>query len=484
MDISKLEPAIVWRHFSLLCNVPRPSGHEAAIREAVQAWAVERGLQTEVDTVGNLLIRKPATPGREAHPGVVMQAHLDMVCQKNAGCAHDFLRDPIHTELHDGWLVAPETTLGADNGMGVALALAALEADNLEHPPLEVLLTIDEEAGMTGVKGLEPGWLRGKRLLNIDTEDWGEFYLGCAGGADVEVHEHFVAEPAPVDGLAFRLSVRGLRGGHSGVDIHLQRGNAIKLLVRALRYVETDAGVALRIAALEGGTARNALPREAWADVIVETQAVPAFKAALDRAAKEFAYELAGVDDGVALTSEALPAVPAQVVPQDAARRLLAALHAAPHGVRRMSMRVAGVVETSNNLGVVRVSPEAFEANLMVRSLVDAGTDALSAEIVSLFELGGFKANRGNGYPGWAPNPESPLLALLQEVHRSEFGQTAEVKVIHAGLECGILGSKYPDMDMVSFGPTIRGAHAPGERVEIESVGLCWKLLQATLSAM
>lgn len=483
MDLSGLEPAAVWRHFSTLCRIPRPSRHEQAIRDELAAWAQVRGLGAKVDETGNLILSKPATPGYENRPGVVLQGHLDMVCQKNGGSSHDFMHDSIKAELRDGWLVADDTTLGADNGIGVALALAVLESDDVAHPALEVLLTLDEESGMSGAHGLKPDAVCGRLLINIDTEDWGEFYLGCAGGADVVVDAALEAAPVPAGHQALRIVVDGLRGGHSGVDIHLQRGNAIKLLLRVLQTLAA-AGVDYRVATLEGGTARNALAREAQALIVLADGGVEALQAALARARDEIAEELGGVDDGFRLRLLPEPGVPSRVLSDEAGRRVLAALHVAPHGVRRMSQRVPGVVETSSNLGVLRVDAEHIHATLMVRSLLDAGSRELASEIVSLFSLAGVSAAVREPYPGWAPNPDSGLLTLFQTVYRREFGGDAAVKVIHAGLECGILTAIWPDMDMISFGPNIRGAHAPGERVEVASVAQAWRLLVAVLASI
>lgn len=483
--LDQLEPAAVWRHFSTLLNTPRPSKHEAAVRERIAAWATARGLATQIDGTGNLIIRKPATAGMEERQGVVLQGHLDMVCQKNNATQHDFLRDPIRAELRDGWLVATDTTLGADNGIGVALALALLESDNLPHPALEVLLTVDEEAGMGGALGLQPGLLQNPLMINIDTEDWGEFYLGCAGGGDVNVRFTYSDEALPEGFGCYELELGGLRGGHSGVDIHLERGNAIKLLVRLLRALEGRFGNDLRLIELQGGSARNALAREARARIALPTETADRVR---DRALdfeQLLRQEFAGVDEGVYIRFglDDGPARAAMSVADQ--RRILSALHAAPHGVRRMSQRIAGVVETSNNLGVVTIANGEGFANLMVRSLLDSGVHALATEIESLFSLAGASVQTEAMYPGWAPNPDSGLLKVFQQVYQREFKQgEAAVKVIHAGLECGILKSKYPQLDILSFGPDIRGAHAPGERVRIDSVTQCWKLLTAVVAAV
>ena len=475
-----LQPAAVWGHFATLCRIPRVSKHEAALRDHLRAWTAGLGLSCTVDAAGNLLIRKPATPGREGVPGVVLQAHLDMVCQANAGVAHDFFTDPIRPVLRDGWLVAPETTLGADNGIGVALILAVLADRDLAHGPLEALFTVDEEAGMGGAHGLQPGALAGRLMINLDTEAWGEFYVGCAGGLDVDVERRSVPEAAPADWAGCEIVLRGLRGGHSGVDIHEDRGNAVKLLVRVLRDLE--ARLPLRLAALSGGTARNALPREARAVVVLPAGGADAVAGRLADWQSALRAELAGVDEGVTLSCG--PAVASEVMPAGEQAVWLASLHAAPYGVFRWSRQVSGVVETSNNLGIAELGPDGGRCNFMVRSLVDRGALALADQIASLFELSASIVRKSGHYPGWAPNPASPLLALCREVYRREFGSESKVQVIHAGLECGIIGSKHPGLDTVSFGPTITGAHAPGEAVEVASVGRCWQLLRAILSAV
>ena len=473
-----LQPAAVWSHFATLCRTPRQSKAEDALRDHLLDWALGRGLAAQVDDAGNLIVRKPASPGHEAAPGVVLQGHLDMVCQANADTPHDFARDPIRPRRDGGWLVADGTTLGADNGIGVALILAALEDKTLVHGPLEALFTVDEEAGMGGAQGLAPGVLQGRLMLNLDTEDWGEFYLGCAGGADVNVHRPGHPARLPASFVCRQIRLGGLRGGHSGVNIHEERGNAIKLLVRVLRSLEAD--FPLRLASLQGGTARNALPREAYAVVALPTTQVAELEEALAGWQALLREELAGVDDGVSL--HASPASVDTLLAETEQAVWLASLHAAPHGVRRWSLAVPGVVETSNNLGVVSVSPTEGSANFMVRSLRDSGSSALAEEIVSLFALSATPAEISGHYPGWTPNPASPLLALCQAAYAREFGGESQVKVIHAGLECGIIGAKYPGLDTVSFGPTIRGAHAPGERVDIDSVGRTWQLFTAILA--
>jgi len=479
--MQQLEPSLVWRHFATLCSIPRPSKQEAALRQTLQQWAASRGLETLIDGTGNLLIKKPGSKGRENEPAVAIQAHLDMVCQANAGTKHDFTKDPITPVIKDGWLVAENTTLGADNGIGVAMGLAALEDEELSHPPLEILLTIDEEAGMTGANGLAPGVLKATRMLNLDTEEWGEFYLGCAGGCDVNVSRECQQEPAPAGWIFRRVTVSGLRGGHSGIDIHKGRGNSNKLLVRLLLGLAKEGLVHLK--SFSGGTARNALSREAWAEIAID----PAKEAEIAKRCQDFQAlitdELSDQEKGpisVALS----PAAAGSVLTNADQTLVLFALNAAPHGVKRMSSAAPGVVETSNNVGIISLADGLFTANLMVRSLRDSGTTLLADEIESLFRLAHCQVERSGGYPGWTPNPTSKLLALCQEVYAKQFGGKAEIQVIHAGLECGIIGAKYPGMDIISFGPTIRGAHAPGEHVEIESVGHCWTLVRAIIEAL
>jgi dipeptidase D len=474
-DISSLDPSNVWRHFATLCRIPRQSKEEAALRAHLLVWAEARGLAATVDRTGNLLIRKPGTAGREQKPAVALQSHLDMVCQKNSGSEHDFSRDPIRPVLRDGWLVAEETTLGADNGIGVALMLALLEDDSLAHGPIEALFTVDEEAGMGGAHGLASDLLQARLMLNLDTEAWGELYLGCAGGMDVKASRRGGGAALPEDFEVWRIALTGLRGGHSGVDIHEERGNAIKLLVRVLRDMERC--LPLRLAGLHGGTARNALPREAFAMVALPSGCD--FSAFLDEWQERLRTELQGVDEGLKLA--AVPTDASQVLSIQEEAVWLASLHAAPHGVKRMSRTIPGVVESSDNLGMVKLGPDGGSCTFMVRSLLDDAADALANEIVSLFSLSGTRTEKLGPYPAWTPDASSPLLGLCQKVYGREFGGVAKVMVIHAGLECGIIGAKYPGLDMVSFGPTIKSPHAPGEAVEIASVGHAWQLLKAVL---
>ncbi len=481
-NLENLQPLSVWAHFATLCAIPRPSLHEAALREHLIVWAQARGIATVVDSAGNLILTKPASPGCEAMPGVILQGHLDMVCQANAGTQHDFERDPINAVVRDGWVVAEDTTLGADDGIGVALALAALEEPGLIHPPLEVLLTVNEESGMDGARGLAPGALQGKMLINLDTEEWGHFYLGCAGGVDVEVRHDCPTEELPPGYVTRRLEVAGLRGGHSGIDIHLGRGNAIKLLAEALR--ELAAGYDLHLIGMQGGTARNAIPREAAAVFALPAADAAQLEAWAQQKHAAWLKRFAEADAKVSL--ECKPCDAPQGKPLSCAERdrLLDFLDSAANGVARTSDTFPGVTDTSDNLGVVALEQGAFRATFKVRSLHDARADALADELVAQAASFELRAWKDGAYPGWTPNPDSPLLGLCQQVYRQEFGQPASPQVIHAGLECGLLAASHPQLDMISFGPDIRGAHAPGESVEITSVGRCWQLLKAVLRSL
>ena len=480
--LKNLQPHSVWSHFANLCAIPRPSLHEAALRQNLLVWAQARGIEATVDAAGNLILKKPASPGHESRLGVIMQGHLDMVCQANAGIQHDFERDPIRTEVIDGWVVAPNTTLGADNGIGVALALAALEEQGLEHPPLEVLLTVNEESGMDGARGLAPGTLQGKVLINLDTEEWGHFYLGCAGGVDVEVRHDCAQEALPAGYEIVQFAVAGLRGGHSGIDIHLGRGNAIKLLAEALRDLSAHSDV--RLIALNGGTARNAIPREAFAVCALPATVVTNLDEWVEHrlAAWQQRFVLADAKISFVYRIDELPV--GKAVEQAERDRILAFLDVAANGVSLESDEFPGVTDTSSNLGVVALENGKFRATFKVRSLHDDRADALADKLVFHAETYSFQAWKDGAYPGWTPNPASNLLALCQRVYTVQYGKPASLQVIHAGLECGLLAASHPHLDMISFGPDIRGAHAPGESVKIESVERCWTLLKGVLQAL
>ncbi|UHQ55251.1 aminoacyl-histidine dipeptidase [Microbulbifer sp. YPW16] len=484
-SIAELNPTPLWKHFSRLCEIPRPSKHEEKVVAYILDFCKERGLEARLDQIGNIIIKKPATPGMEDRKILAMQSHVDMVPQKNADTDHDFLRDPIRPQIDGDWVTATGTTLGADNGIGVAAILALLESTDIPHPPLEALLTIDEEAGMTGAKHLQPGHFEAELLLNLDTEDEGELYVGCAGGVDINVALPYSAEPLPAGHKAFRLSVRGLRGGHSGLDIDKGRGNANKIANRiidtAIREIE-----GLRIAALDGGTLRNAIPRESFS-----TLTVPADNAArlMEIVLQERAVSKAELDNEPKLDIAVEETeAPASVMDRESERRVIRMLRACPSGVERMSTTLEGIAETSNNLARVVTEENDGEYRVrvqcLVRSLSDSARDQHGLNVAAAFELAGATVSLDNAYPGWTPNVKSPLLALMKDVYKDMTGAEPEVKVIHAGLECGLLAKPYPHWDMVSFGPTIRRAHSPEERVHIESVANFWEYFLKVVQAI
>lgn len=479
--LEALAPNLIWRHFRTLCNTPRPSGHEAALVSILESWADTQGFAHDRDTFGNLRIRKSASPGCEEAPGLILQGHLDMVAQANSGYEHDFTRDPIRTVVKDGWLYAQGTTLGADNGLGVAAILAVLEDPQLIHGPLEALFTLEEETSMGGALNLAENWLEGSLLLNLDSEDRGQVYIGCAGGADVVVDAQLPGSELQQDEQVLAVSLTGLKGGHSGIDIHKPLGNANRLLVRVLRALEA---LDIRLVSYQGGTLRNAIPREAFAQIALPADDVDAALSMIETLEHTLKAELGGGDSGLMLTAHRVETEHVEPLTLDASAMVLAALHAAPCGVERMSADVPGVVETSNNLGVLSLASGRLHLCSLVRSLHDSAAAAMADRFQALFGLIGARVKVENGYPGWAPNPDSPLLAMFKARHAALLGREPEVKVIHAGLECGILGSKYPHLDMISFGPLIRGAHSPDERVELDSVTEFWNMLRALIEAL
>ncbi len=477
--LTELSPKLLWSCFEQICAIPHPSKHEAALSRWIQTWAKELGLTVREDKVGNLIIKKPATPGMEDRKGVVLQAHIDMVPQANADTPHDFTRDPIRPYVDGEWVRARGTTLGADNGIGAAACLAVLADKSLVHGPLEVLLTIDEEAGMTGAFGLEPGLLQGEILLNTDSEQDGEVYMGCAGGINANTRFDFSAEAVPSGHQALCLSIKGLRGGHSGVNIHQARGNANKLLARLL--LDASEQLPLRLAQIEGGSLRNAIPREASALLLVPEDQVCKLQHLITEHTQRLQTELQEVERDVTIAlQEAAP--PQQCMDSDTQLRLLRALVACPNGVIRMSQAISGVVETSTNLGVIKTEGQQVFIQCLIRSLNDEGRHYVEQMTHSLFTLAGAQCHFDGGYPGWAPDPASPIMALLREQHEALFGTAPKIMVIHAGLECGLFKASYPHWDMVSFGPTIQGAHSPDEKVHIPAVANFWLLLTELLS--
>ncbi|QEL09853.1 aminoacyl-histidine dipeptidase [Kushneria phosphatilytica] len=474
--LETMEPTLLWRHFRTFCNTPRPSGKEEALARKIEAWADERGLHHERDEAGNLLLRKPASPGYEQASGVVLQGHLDMVSQAAPGVEHDFERDPIETHEEGGWLHARGTTLGADNGIGAAAGLAILDDEQLTHGPLEVLLTVEEEASLVGAIKLREQWLQGRLLLNLDSEDEGQVYIGCAGGASVSTEVTFDEAPLGEGMAGLKIGVHGLQGGHSGLDIHKGLGNANRLLARLLNHLAVEG---LQLADYDGGTMGNAITREAWATVAFPRDRLDYVTDEIERFGRLYREELEGVDEGVTVSHE--PAAPDRAVAADDSRRIVGVMHALPYGVAGMSRSAPGVVETSNNMGIVRLAQGKFRLQLMVRSLRDSARDELVARLCTLLTLTGFEPHTNQGYPGWTPDPQAPLLARFERVHEATTGEAPEVKVVHAGLECGLIGAKHPEMQMISFGPTIRGAHSPDERVDIGAVQNFYAVLRAMI---
>lgn len=436
------------------------------------------GLETQVDPKGNVIIRKPATPGMENKRGVIFQGHLDMVPQANSDSTHNFSRDPIETRIEGEWVTATGTTLGADNGIGVAAAMAVLAAEDLQHGPLEALFTSNEEDGMTGAFGLKPGLLQGEILLNMDSEDEGVLCIGCAGGGDSTSRINYSSEPVSGVIVGFRLSLTGLKGGHSGVDIHRGRGNANKLLFRMLKYASDRHQ--MRVCSASGGNLRNAIPREAFAEVTVPQNQVEGLIASVAAHQGIYRSELSVADPDVTLALEQIP-IPAQWIEKGRQAQFLDLICAAPNGVIRMSDAMPGLVETSTNLAIVRAEDGIFEVQSLVRSSVDSARDSVCAMLDSLFSLAGGETRFNGAYPGWKPDMASLILSTMQQVYLDLFGSSAEIGGIHAGLECGILGDSYPNLDMISFGPTIRYPHSPDERLHIPSVERFWDLLVATL---
>ena len=489
MTIKELDPQIVWKNFYALTQIPRPSKHEELAVEYMYNWGKEHGLETIKDEVGNIIIRKPATPGCENMKGVILQGHIDMVPQKNNDTVHDFEKDPIQTWIDGEWVKAKGTTLGADNGLGLAMAMAVLESSDLKHGPIELLCTIDEETGMTGAMALKPGVLEGDILINLDSETEGELYVGCAGGLDASASATYVPAEAPEAHECWSLAVKGFKGGHSGMDIILCRGNANKIAARVLYALMTQADV--KLLDLEGGTLRNAIPREAFATVYVPAAKVAEAQKVFAEVSAAIKAEYAGTDPDSEFIFKPYECAEGECcchgdeckyVPEADAIRFVRAILACPDGVERMSSEMAGLVETSNNLAMVKIEAGEFSVKTLMRSSVDSAKEALAAKFESVFALAGIETSFAGGYSGWAPNPDSAILATMKKVYNDLYGKKPAVMAIHAGLECGILSGAYPHWDMVSCGPTLMSPHSPDERANIPSVAKCWEFLQAVLA--
>ena len=479
MEITELNPKIVWKYFHEITQVPRPSKKEGKIIAYLEKFAKEHGIEYKKDHVGNIVMIKPATPGYEDRVKVILQSHVDMVCEKNAGTQHDFDNDPIRTIIDGEWLHADGTTLGADNGIGCAAQLALLASKDLEHGPIEALFTVDEETGMTGAFELKPGFLTGKILINLDSEDEGELFIGCAGGKGLEATFSPQWQPAPAGLVWLRAAVSGLKGGHSGGEIHCGLGNANKILTRYLYSLERELG-SWSLAEIAGGNLHNAIPREAHALIGVRPEDKAKAEQLLETLFKNVQAELKRVDPKVRLElTEA--AAPSQVVDDKTKHGLVRSLYACPHGVLGMSHEMEDLVETSNNLASIKQRDGKIVVTTSQRSSTTSLRDSASEMVASAFELGGAQVALTDAYPGWKPNPESAILKASADAYRKLFGKEAAVKAIHAGLECGLILDVYPDLDMVSFGPTLRDVHSPAERIEIKTVDLWWRHLLEVL---
>ena len=474
MQVSDLNPKEVWSHFVELNKVPRPSKKEQKVIKFMLEFGKRLGLPTERDEVGNVLITKPATSGMEDRKTVVLQSHLDMVHQKNSDTVFDFDNDPINSYIDGEWVTADGTTLGADNGIAVAASMAVLESKTIVHPAIEAIFTIDEETGMTGAFALKPGWLKGEIMLNMDYEDEGELCIGCAGGIDNDVTLPITREAAPVGSFGVALNLTGLKGGHSGVEIHLQRGNANKAMARLV--AELSAKHSFRLSEFDGGSLRNAIPREAFLTGVVPNDQKEAFHKTVEAFAETLAFELRKTDPNLKLEAVATE-MPVSVLTSFSQFSLTKSVNAFPNGVYKWSNDMEGLVETSTNLARIKTHSENIQIQALTRGSLDSGKLDLANSIKDLFELAGAEVDNRGDYPGWNPNPDSEILAIAGDIYNNLFDKIPEIKAIHAGLECGIIMSSQTQLDSVSFGPTIRNPHSPDEKINIATVEKFWTYL-------
>lgn len=476
--IESLNPQNVWKHFYALTQVPRPSGFLKPVQEFLINFGKSLKLESFLDEAGNVIIRKPATPGMENRKGVILQAHMDMVPQKNNDKVHDFTKDPIETVIDGDWVKANGTTLGADNGMGVAAIMAVLEDNTLKHGPLEALITADEETGMYGAFGLKPGTVNGEILLNLDSEDEGELYIGCAGGMDVTATLEYKEVEPDKDDIAVKVTLKGLRGGHSGLEINQGRANANKLLVRFVR--EAIASYEARLASWEGGNMRNAIPREAHAVLTIPAENEEELLGLVKYCEDLFNEEYKEIETPITFTAERVE-LPKGEVPEEIQDNLVDAIFACQNGVMRNIPAIPDTVETSSNLAIITIGNGKAEFKILARSSSDSMKEFLTTSLECCFSMAGMKVEMTGGYSGWQPNVNSPILHAMKKSYKEQFGVEPAVKVVHAGLECGIIGAVMPNLDMISFGPTLRSPHSPAERVLIPTVKKFYDFLVATL---
>ncbi len=477
--IEGLKPELLWEYFYGMTQVPRPSKKEEKIREWVKDFAKKNNFEFKEDATGNIVIKVPASEGLESAPTVVLQGHVDMVCEKNNDKVHDFENDPLTIYRDGDWITADGTTLGADNGIGVAAGMAIATDPDAKHGPLELLMTVDEETGMTGANGLEAGFITGKILLNLDSEEDGAFYVGCSGGVDTEGRFEVEFEDADTENYTpFKIEITGLKGGHSGLDIHRGRGNAIKILGYLLSRLEN---IDHKLVSIQGGSLRNAIPREAEATLLISNLQIDEVKNIVAEFEKNAKIEYLHKDSGLVVKFDKTENASGRYIRDEYARTLVQTICGLPHGIISMSADLEDLVETSTNLATVKMADKLIVVGTSQRSSVDFAKENIAETVASIFSLAGAEVVYGDGYPGWQPDMDSTVLKTGKEVYETKFGAVPEIKAIHAGLECGLLGSKYPGLDMISFGPTIEGAHSPDERVNIPAVEKFYELLKNML---
>ena len=480
MSIQNLEPKVIWKNFYALTQIPRPSKHEGKVIEYLYNWGVSHGFETIKDEVGNIIIRVPATPGMENRKGVILQGHMDMVPQKTSDSPHDFLKDPINAYVDGEWVTADRTTLGADNGIGVAFGMAVAEDKSVKHGPIELLITMDEETGMTGANGLQPGVLKGDILLNLDSEDEGELCVGCAGGLDVSASFKYLKYKTPDGMKALRFKVSGLQGGHSGMDISLYRANANKVVARILLPLMEDYGV--KVVEFKGGSLRNAIPFEAQAEILIPAEKYDAARELIVSIFNTVKAEFKESDPSALLTIEDRIPVQPKFIQGSVMLRAVKAVIASPSGVIRMSQSMAGLTETSVNLAIVRTEKGKVTIHSLMRSAVDSSKAYLAQRIQCIYELAGAdQITFAGGYSGWTPKLDTPINKVCMDQFEKVYGRPMKIMATHGGLECAIMGAKYPNWEMVSIGPTIRYPHSPDEKVHIASVARTWDYLKAVL---